>query len=176
MSAAHCWTDFSNQQKTRARLPGFFIKLVPEAGTICLGAESVHTNSTPSAARPAFRAFRCDSLVDAYAYAKGAADADGGEVFRNEDTGSMEPAFDGNVFVVCRPIKSRDIEVGDVLVFRRKSGARVMHRVHRKISKARFEMKGDANDVPDIETVGGFDVIGRVYRAFTFPPESLASR
>jgi signal peptidase len=69
-------------------------------------------------------------------------------------SGSMRPALPVGSLAFYTPIESRDLHVGDVIVFRRPDGTRelVTHRIVRIETGSagkQFVTKGDANGVPD---------------------------
>jgi len=71
-------------------------------------------------------------------------------------TASMDPAIPSGSLVISAPVDPRKIVVGDVVVFRSRNGAAVMHRVVDIIVQGevlRFRTQGDLNDDPDPELV-----------------------
>jgi signal peptidase len=69
-------------------------------------------------------------------------------------SGSMEPTLPVGSLAFYTPTESRDLHVGDVIVFRRPGGAHelVTHRIVRietSTAGTEFVTKGDANGVPD---------------------------
>jgi len=72
-------------------------------------------------------------------------------------TGSMEPAFDVGGLVVTRPVPSKDVAVGDPILFKEKDAeAYICHRVidiKEMNNEVFFQTKGDANEYPDPDLV-----------------------
>ena len=123
----------------------------------------------PRPASKTLRMFKCDSELDALAAAMVNAERlPGGTVARVAATGSMLPCLDEKTFVVARSVYAHEVQLGDVLVFNRQNGDTVIHRVVERIGKKRWRMKGDNNDVPDIETIGKSQLVGRVELAFRY--------
>ena len=79
-------------------------------------------------------------------------------------TNSMNPAYGRGDAIVYEKLSPEEIEVGDILVFR-KSGIIITHRVTKKwISNDTyyFNTKGDNNDTLDSWVTSGSDVLGKV--------------
>lgn len=76
--------------------------------------------------------------------------------------GSMEPAlFAGDVVLVRRNAAVHD---GDIVLVREPGHSAVLHRVLDTARDGSLRLKGDANPVPDLETVRTTYVAGRVAR------------
>ena len=148
------------------------VNLVPEAGSICRGAEAVHTESQQESG---LRKFQASSLEEASKYAHAIAEKLGGDVYRIADTGSMEPTLGKNTLVVILPVRAEEIEVSDIVTFKRGSDA-VTHRVTQCVSDGVWRTKGDANKITDVAPLRYSQVIGRVHFAIRFPAEKLAAR
>ena len=72
-------------------------------------------------------------------------------------TDSMAPAFDVGGLVVTRPVPSKDVAVGDAILFREKDAeAYICHRVidiKEMNNELFFQTKGDNNEYPDPDLV-----------------------
>ena len=79
-------------------------------------------------------------------------------------SGSMEPAFKPGDVVVTRAVNPANVQVGDVITYH--SGKTfVTHRVIRVVESPQgrsFEMKGDANPMPDAQLVSESRVVATV--------------
>lgn len=83
---------------------------------------------------------------------------------------SMSPAIGAGSVVFVSSTPAADLQVGDVITFRRTESSRVTHRivdVKRADGDLRFETKGDANEEADSAIVRADQVVGRV--SFTLP-------
>ena len=79
-------------------------------------------------------------------------------------TNSMDPAYGRGDAVIYEKLSPEEIEVGDILVFR-KNHVIITHRVTKKwISNDsyHFNTKGDHNEVQDAFVTNGSDVLGKV--------------
>lgn len=79
--------------------------------------------------------------------------------------GSMEPEIPLGSLIVESPVAPEAVQIGDVITFRADNGVVVTHRVTRTVElkgERYFEMKGDANPVPDPVLVPAHAVVGRV--------------
>ncbi|RNL62959.1 signal peptidase I [Nocardioides marmoriginsengisoli] len=86
-------------------------------------------------------------------------------------TESMRPELPPGTLVVTRPVRARDVRIGDVITFQRVSGEPevVTHRVD-AISlgadgQPRWRTRGDANPVPDVAWVRPVQLKGRLWYA-----------
>ena len=100
-------------------------------------------------------------------------------------TGSMAPTMPEGTLAVIRPVNPDDIEVGDVITFRRgnDSDALVTHRVVEVLAdedgSSEFRTKGDASEVVDKAPVPAEGVKGKVLASMPFVRyhgESLSTR
>lgn len=88
-------------------------------------------------------------------------------------SGSMEPAVGTGDVIFVREVPPEDVERGDVITFRERSGSSTMYTTHRVVEvtqrdgELHFRTKGDANDDPDAELVAAGEVVGRM--AFRVP-------
>ncbi|MDT9592521.1 signal peptidase I [Nocardioides zeae] len=84
-------------------------------------------------------------------------------------TGSMSPEHPPGTLVVVRPVPSAEIGVGDVITYQLESGEgtvvthRVVEQGVQSDGEAWFRTQGDANAVPDAETVREVQVRGRLW-------------
>ncbi len=84
-------------------------------------------------------------------------------------TGSMKGTYDPGSIVVVRPIKARDLEVGDTLTYQIRSDEPdvITHRIikisFRPDGKRQFITQGDANGAPDADPVVEGQVRGTVW-------------
>ena len=79
-------------------------------------------------------------------------------------TNSMNPAYGRGDAIIYEKLKAEDIEVGDILVFR-KNNIIVTHRVTKKWlsnDTYRFNTKGDNNETIDAFVTNEVDVLGKV--------------
>lgn len=93
------------------------------------------------------------------------------EVFGILPTGSMEPLFNENYFLLVERRDFASINVGDIIVYRLNepvtyedgSYTQVVHRVWRKSSGGHVVLcKGDANEVPDSQLITEAHYVGTV--------------
>ncbi|MCL2595279.1 MAG: signal peptidase I [Promicromonosporaceae bacterium] len=84
-------------------------------------------------------------------------------------TGSMEPTLPVGTFVVIRPVETDDIEIGDIINFRRTPGATytITHRVVGIDEYGNFTTRGDANPNDDGQLTTPDMVRGRLW--YTIP-------
>ncbi len=81
---------------------------------------------------------------------------------------SMEPKIGRGSFVITRPVRTQEMGVGDVIVFRhtvfgeQTSQMLIIHRVADTGDGTWFQTKGDANEEPDAFVVPSQDVLGQV--------------
>jgi signal peptidase I len=81
---------------------------------------------------------------------------------------SMEPKIGRGSFVITRPVRTQEIGVGDVIVFRhtvfgeQASQMLIIHRVTDTGDGTWFQTKGDANEEPDAFVIPYQDVLGQV--------------
>jgi len=98
-------------------------------------------------------------------------------------SGSMEPAIPVGSMVLVRAVDVDEVSPGDVVSVVRRDGTRVTHRVAEVAEAAgplrRLTLRGDANPVPDPESVltGTVDravltlpALGRVLEGLSWPP------
>lgn len=84
-------------------------------------------------------------------------------------TGSMEPTYPPGTLVVVTPVDVADLGVGDVVTYQLESGQPEVatHRVVSRGVNGRgehwFRTQGDANSVPDPESVRAEQIRGRVW-------------
>lgn len=89
--------------------------------------------------------------------------------------GDLDDSFGSGSLVVMK--KARDIEVGDVIAFRDPSAKELVIVSHRVVEiteeegKTRYITQGDANNTPDMGTIGEEDLIGE----YVFHVEKLGS-
>jgi hypothetical protein len=87
----------------------------------------------------------------------------GTRVFTVAATGSMRPAFDDNTVLLTEPAPFRDLQIGDIVVFRhRGTGLRVVHRIIERRDGG-YWTKGDRSRRMDDDLVTEANFIGRVY-------------
>jgi len=83
-------------------------------------------------------------------------------------SGSMSPAISVGSVVAAHPVEASDIEVGDIIAFKRPGGADnvVAHRVIEALNDngaISFRTAGDSNAAPDGSAVPAENVIGRIW-------------
>ena len=78
-------------------------------------------------------------------------------------TGSMSPYMEPGDMIVVKNTSETDIEVGDVITYKKSEHMTVTHRVIEKLhkeGKVVFRTKGDANNVSDEELISHRTIIG----------------
>ena len=80
-------------------------------------------------------------------------------------SGSMEPEIATGSVVFIRDVqhKSDDYAPGQIIAYKAQSGIAVVHRIISVTDDGLFEMKGDANRMPDAHLVYPSQVIGQYY-------------
>jgi len=87
----------------------------------------------------------------------------GTRVFTVAATGSMRPAFDDNTVLLTEPAPFRELQIGDIVVFRHRSTkSRVVHRIIERRDGG-YWTKGDRSRRMDDDIVTEANYIGRVY-------------
>lgn len=87
----------------------------------------------------------------------------GTRVFTVAATGSMRPAFDDNTVLLTEPAPFKDLQIGDIVVYRhRGTGLRVAHRIIERRDGG-YWTKGDRSRRMDDDLVTETNFIGRVY-------------
>ena len=75
----------------------------------------------------------------------------------------MRPAFDDNTVLLTERALFRDLQIGDIVVFRHSAtGCRIVHRIIERRDGG-YWTKGDRNTRMDDELVTEANYIGRVY-------------
>lgn len=81
------------------------------------------------------------------------------------DSGSMEPLYKEGDFILANTgVKTDDIQVGDVLIYRAENGSLVMHRL---IGNNTF--RGDANATSEYVELSDINLVGKVSYAVSSP-------
>ena len=77
-------------------------------------------------------------------------------------TGSMEPNIHKGSLVLINENKDiADINVGDIIVYERREGYNIIHRVISIQDNKTLKVKGDANNVPDADTIDENNFVGK---------------
>lgn len=83
-------------------------------------------------------------------------------------TGSMSPVIPTGALIINRYSKDRDLEVGDIITFQKPNTVTPIFITHRIINIDKsgllyhFQTKGDANTIPEIETITQANMEGKV--------------
>ena len=81
-------------------------------------------------------------------------------------TESMEPTIRALRPVISVPVDAKDVQIGDIVTYKHKSGMTIVHRVIEAQEDGTFIFKGDNNSVQDPQPVTP-EQIG--YRAVWYP-------
>gem|GEM_PF-3928581 len=106
---------------------------------------------------------RLTSAIATFVAAKVAPAVEGTEVHIVASSGSMRPAFDDNTVLLSEPAPFGELQVGDIVIYRRKQdSAPIAHRILEQRDGG-YWTKGDYNDKMDDELVTEENYLGRVY-------------
>lgn len=145
-----------------AAIPVPSFSALPASSPVKTVASVTRAPETPATARVA----PSSSLSEATAHfvaTQLAPVVSGTEVFTVMPTGSMRPAFDANTVLLTEPAAFRELQIGDIIVFRhRKSGQRIVHRIIERRDGG-YWTKGDHSARMDDELVTPANYVGRVY-------------
>lgn len=93
------------------------------------------------------------------------AQAVGGEVFTIAPTGSMKPTLDESSVVTIERVNFRELQRGDIVIYRSAAGAPIIHRLYEQHGSA-WLVLGDNNGSVDREVVTAENFVGRVCAIF----------